>query len=221
MHALRDVVVDRMGAALVERGWQRWGDASDETPRLTLSRPGDIVCSIGLASLARSYGGVEFSPTAGVTHVEVSRLSAVFAGHAWRGPGDSSLFGTTLATLVRAGGRPDQSVRGWAVDAESAVEPAVDDMLECIDTDGMAYLDGFRDLGDLISWMRADKGYQILVGKLAVALAVAGERDEAILTLRDYVAFVAQVPPGVLRDRTQAFVDAFAAHFGYGGEVAG
>ncbi|MEV4511575.1 hypothetical protein AB0K00_21690 [Dactylosporangium sp. NPDC049525] len=221
MQALRDEVVDRIGAAFVERGWQLWDEAGRETPTLTLSRPNDVIHSIALTSLPLSFGGVRFSPSLEVAHVDVSRLAAAFAGRSWSGAGDTSLFGTTLATLVRAGGDLKQSAVGWTIESRSDVEPAVDAMFGNIKIHGMAYLNRFRDLEDLISWMRADKGYQILVGNLAVALAVSGASEEAAQTLHDYVAFVARMPPGVLRDRTRSFVEAFAAHFGYGADAAG
>lgn len=218
MHALRDEAVSRLGVALVERGWQWWDEADHETPSFVLNRSNDLVNSIGLVSHEISGNQVAFSPTLGVTHLEVSRLAATFSGRPWRGAGDSSSFGTSLSSLLHSAGVPGSPYSRWLIEAQSEMERTVDVILADIEVYGMAFWDGFHDLGDMISCMQADKGYQALVGNLAIALALTGANEEAIGALEEYSAFTA-LQTGRMRDRTRSFVMSFSAHFGFGAEV--
>ena len=217
MH-VRDAAVTRLGAALVERGWQWWDEADRETPSLILSRPNDLINSIGLVSQALSGDQVSFSPTLGVTHLEVSRLAAAFSGRSWRGAGDSSSFGTSLSGLLHAAGISGSPYSRWMIESPSEMERIVDVIHADVEVYGMAFWNGFHELDDLISWMQADKGYQSIVGNLAVALALTGASEEAIGALEEYSAFTAR-QAGRMHDRTREFVAAFVAHFGFGEQV--
>jgi hypothetical protein len=215
MHSVRSEALTRLGAALVDRGWLWWDGVDQETPSLTQNRSNNIVISVGFVSQNFPEGQVSFSPTLGVTHREVSRLAAAFNGRPWRGAGDSSSLGTSLSTLLQAAGISGAPYARWMISSPSEVERVGDVILGDLETYGTTFWDRFQDLYDMISWMQADKGYQALVGNLAIALAVTGANAEAADALEQYSAFTAQ-QSGRIRDRTNSFLSAFSTYFGFG-----
>ncbi|MFI7078357.1 hypothetical protein ACIBO1_13810 [Micromonospora sp. NPDC049903] len=215
---MRSEVVFRLGAALTERGWRWWDDINHETPSLVLSSSNGMVYSVGLVSQTMSERRVAFSPTLGVTHVEVSRLAAAFNGRPWRGAGDSSSLGVALSNLLHSAGFPASPYSRWMVNSESEVEHVSSVILEDLELHGSDFWNGFLGLDDMISWMRGDKGYQALVGNLAIALALRGADEEAVVALREYAAFATGLPEK-MRDRTRVFLVSFSEHFELGSNV--
>ena len=215
LNALESLAFGSFMDRLLDSGWQRAGQATDEPGLASFDREEvqDVAYQLDVLWDA-VFGGIKFTLLLGVRHLEVSALVSRFMGYAETGR--TATFGRSLIDLLPHISPIDVADR-WLVRSEADVDSVTQRAAGDLDGYGLPFLRSFRNLDDVISYLENEDRYQMLSAHLAVACGIAGRQAQAEDALRDY-ANASQDQGGSMLRQSQDFLSNFVQHFGFGGE---
>lgn len=207
-----DLLFADLGTKLASAGWKV--DPSDREPdyRSFVRRAGDVYFQIDVA--ISSSGADSF---VGVQHPETSRLVGRFHGRAARSEASAAAcsVGFSLSDLVRQAGHSDADWR-WRGTEPGDISGLVESLCRDLFEYGVPHLHRLSSLAAIVEHLDADsRRHQMLDGHLAVAAALLGSNDTALLALTSY-AEKARTQAGLVAQQSKRFIKAYVEHFKLG-----
>ena len=178
MHPIEAVAVPVIDQGLAASGWRRSAGAE---PGFSMAGPAGLRYNVSL-NLSQAEAGIRMLPALGVEHVETSRLVIQFKGLP---AARLSTFGRALADLLKDGGYPSSPFARWLMESAADGPAVADRFLEDMQMYGMPFFRSFSNLDDILVQLRQRRRNNPTDYALTVALALAGERADAIAVLRD------------------------------------